>query len=53
MKPAQKSLNKAKESKMYTSPTGSRHRIGSQKHRYWEGLKKHADDLNKHGLPGD
>ena len=44
---------KKRESKMYTSPTGSKHRLGSQKHKYWEGLKKHADDLNKHNLPGD
>lgn len=29
---------------MYTSPTGSKHRIGSQKHRYWENIKRIGRD---------
>lgn len=54
MMEARKTAHQEKAIKgMYTSPTGSKHRFGSQKHKYWEGLKKHADDLNKHNLPGD
>ncbi len=38
---------------MYTSPTGSKHRIGSQKHKYWEAIVKRGKDNAAHGQPND
>jgi hypothetical protein len=38
---------------MYTSPTGSKHRVGSQKHKYWEGIIKRGEDNKKAGVPND
>ena len=40
-------------SKMYTSPTGSKHRVGSQKHKYWEGIIKRGEDNRKAGVEND
>ncbi len=38
-----------KSSTMYTSPTGSKHRIGSQKHKHWEGVEKRGEADRKYG----
>ena len=35
--------------KMYTSPTGSQHRIGSAKHKYWQDIEKRQKDKDKYG----
>jgi hypothetical protein len=38
---------------MYTSPTGSKHRIGSNKHKYWEGIIKRGEDNRRAGVEND
>lgn len=38
-----------KKTGMYTSPTGSKHREGSAKHKYWEGIEKRGKEDRKYG----
>ncbi len=40
-------LSKAREN--YTSPTGSKHKIGSQKHKYWQDIEKRGKEDKKYG----
>lgn len=44
---------KSKALKMYTSPTGSKHRIGSRKHQYWANIIKRGEDNKRAGVPND
>lgn len=37
----------------YTSPTGSKHRVGSNKHKYWAAITKRGEDNKKAGVPND
>lgn len=39
--------------KIYTSPTGSRHRVGSGKHKYWAAIIKRGEDNKRAGVPND
>lgn len=44
---------KKPEGSFYTSPTGSKHRIGSKKHKYWAAITKRGEDNKKAGVPND
>lgn len=48
-----KSAALKKKTGMYTSPTGSKHRIGSTKHKYWENIKRRGEDNARAGVPND
>lgn len=52
-KPEAKSKALSKKTGMYTSPTGSKHRYGSNKHRYWESIKRRGEDNARAGVPND
>jgi hypothetical protein len=42
--------NKGLENKkVYTSPTGSKHKIGSQKHEYWKDIERRGKEDKKYG----
>lgn len=41
-----KALKKKKE---YVSPTGSKHKVGSAKHKYWEDIEKRGKEDKKYG----
>lgn len=47
--PHSKALNKAKNgSATYTSPTGSKHKIGSAKHAYWKDIERAGKEQKKY-----
>ena len=46
--PKHKALDHAK-GKFYTSPTGSKHKVGSNKHKYWMDIERAGKDSKKYG----